>query len=299
MKKENKSKTHFLLKHPILSGIGILFLHNLICTLIAGPVTFITQDPLINAAVQFAAEAGIAFVMALMVKNALKNGFTLGFTGKNLLECLKFGWVFPAMIITEIMIGKAPLPALSHVTFTGVLTALFLAAAAGFFEEIVLRSIVANTMMTAWLNKKNGIYTATFASAAVFGVIHLSNALFVGMTLHVVWQAAYAFALGLVFAAMYFRTKNIWGCIIMHTLVDFVAFLGTGGSDVAENLKTSLSGGFTLTDIIFNAVLFVTAVAVALYLVRPSKQDEIKANFAGEETETEEKVSREMTSQAA
>ncbi|MCF0260449.1 MAG: CPBP family intramembrane metalloprotease, partial [Erysipelotrichaceae bacterium] len=271
MKKENKSKTHFFLKHPILSGIGFLLFYQVIADLLKLGKEFLPNQPVIMAVYQFAFTAGLSFLMALWVKKALKNGFTLGFTGKNLLECLKFGWVFPAMIIIELIIGEAPLSALSNVTFTGILTALILAASAGFSEEFILRSMTANTMMTAWLNKKNGVYTAMIASSVIFGLAHAFNIAIVGLTPNVVWQVLYAFALGLVFSAMFLRTKNIWGCIIMHTLVDFVSFLWAGGSSTVENLQASLTGGFTLIGLIYRAVLFVTAVAVALYLVRPSK----------------------------
>ena len=288
-----------MLKHPILSGIGILMIHSLASGLLMLPGNELIHDALLNAAIEFAAFAGIAFLLVLLVKKVLKNRFESGLTGKNLLECLKFGWLFPAFLIVEVLIGGSPLSALSHVTFTSAIIALLLGAAAGFGEELTFRSILANNMMTAWINKKNGIYTAMFVSSVIFGLAHAGNALITGSVAGVAWQVGYAFALGALFCAMFFRTKNIWGCIIMHTFVDFVSFLFAGGSTTAENLQATLTSETSLTSLIFKVVLIVSAVALSLYLTRPAKHNEIKANFAGPEVETEEKVSRKIAAQAA
>ena len=40
------------------------------------------------------------------------------------------------------------------------------------------------------------------------------------------FQVVYATGIGVMFAAAYIRTRNLWPCIIMHALVDFCANMG-------------------------------------------------------------------------
>ena len=197
--------------------------------------------------------------------------------------------------------GAYSLSVLGQLTVTGVVSALFMAAAAGFGEELLYRSVIANNMMRVWNNKKSGIYAAMFGSSVLFGLYHLSNSMVAGLTPNVLWQTGYAFALGTLFCAMYLRTKNLWGCILLHTLVDFVSFLFAQGSSTTENLKQILSGTVDIPHMIFYAAVIIGSIALSLYLTRSAKHDEIKANFAGTaaETESEEKVSKKVAAQAA
>ena len=118
--------------------------------------------------------------------------------------------------------GGAIQPALYILFF--VLTMFFI----GWAEEIVFRGVILNLLLERFSNSRGGIIVATVISSVMFGALHLNN-YFAGVKLEsALVQAVQAMALGLVFAAVYVRTGNIWIGIIMHAAVDFAGLMSSG-----------------------------------------------------------------------
>ena len=93
------------------------------------------------------------------------------------------------------------------------------------------------------------------------------------------YQVFYAFAAGLLFAAVYARTRNILAPMIAHSLWD-----------ITENFHLafypSLSEGVLppelqpmVSEETQNIIITVVLIAVGLYLLRPAKHHEIEANW--------------------
>lgn len=76
------------------------------------------------------------------------------------------------------------------------------------------------------------ILPAALISAAVFGVIHMTNALSGADLLKTVLQSVNAFSSGIADALIYMVTGNIWVNFAIHTLHDIIAF---SFDTVAEN----------------------------------------------------------------
>lgn len=68
--------------------------------------------------------------------------------------------------------------------------------------------------------------------------------------------------------AIYLRSRNLWGVILMHTLTDVSAFLA-----VFESNAT----GMDIIFCVFGSLLFI---ALAFYLIRPAKRAEIDELWA-------------------
>ena len=153
---------------------------------------------------------------------------------------------------------------------TPVLTALFIAAAPGISEEIVFRAIPLSNWMRVSHTKRD-ILTSILATGLVFGFFHGFNGLIGADPASTVFQVFYASCLGIFLGAVFLRCGSILPCILLHTFVDFTAFL---------SMDTS-SGGLVTDTLVFDASFFAAAIAsivlvvVGLYLIRPSKQDEI------------------------
>lgn len=92
----------------------------------------------------------------------------------------------------------------------------------GFTEEILFRGIICDTL----LDEDNLLNTSILASA-IFGVAHFNNIFAGGNIESVIFQVLGAFAVGFYFTAIYYRTHNIWVVIILHTLNDYAALMGT------------------------------------------------------------------------
>lgn len=94
----------------------------------------------------------------------------------------------------------------------------------GLFEEVVMRGVIVGHMMHHWENDPRRIFKTVLWSAVIFGVTHLGNVF--SNPIGTVFQIVYATGLGVVFAAAYIRTRNLWSCILIHMLVDFAGGIG-------------------------------------------------------------------------
>ena len=91
----------------------------------------------------------------------------------------------------------------------------------GFFEEVVFRGVILIVLLQRFPKTKKGMFMAVIISSAVFGLIHLINILTganVGSTL---LQVGYSFLMGMMWAVVFIKTKNIWMSIILHASYNF------------------------------------------------------------------------------
>ncbi|MCR5195485.1 MAG: CPBP family intramembrane metalloprotease [Pseudobutyrivibrio sp.] len=101
--------------------------------------------------------------------------------------------------------------------------ALFLGAGIG--EELACRIIGAELFRQALGNTKKGVFKAVCFSSLFFGLCHLVNIFTFGQgIIETIVQVIYAFGFGCFFAAVYFKSRNIWACIITHWLFDVSNF---------------------------------------------------------------------------
>jgi membrane protease YdiL (CAAX protease family) len=91
----------------------------------------------------------------------------------------------------------------------------------GFFEEIIFRGLVLVLLIEKLGKKSNGLLKAIIISASIFSLIHIIN-IFDGASIgNTVLQIGYSFLIGLLFAVLYLKTKNLWLIMILHALYNF------------------------------------------------------------------------------
>ena len=175
-----------------------------------------------------------------------------------------------AQILMIRLTGKAELqPVLSVLFFT---VTMFLI---GWGEEIICRGIMLNLFLDRFSKTKKGILGAIILDGVLFGAVHLTN-IFAGVSVvSACIQAISAGLLGIIFSAIYARSRNIWICIITHALTDFAALMGTG-----------IFGNGTAVDGI-NNISYINLAAVpvllipCLVLLRKSKLEEMEKRANG------------------
>lgn len=105
----------------------------------------------------------------------------------------------------------------------------------GMNEEIWMRSLILNLFLKKYGRTKKGVWTSIILSAVVFGVIHIPNIAFMNPITLIV-QVINAASAGVLFAAIFICSKNIWAGMVTHAAVDwlalFIANCYTGGSSV-------------------------------------------------------------------
>lgn len=156
------------------------------------------------------------------------------------------------------------------------LIAAFIAcmACVGITEEFVFRGVIATLFLKKFGTEKRGVWKAVAVSGVLFGLAHVSNIL-EGSLVGVLVQVVIASMLGMLLAAIYFRTGCIWVTVFLHALID-----------VAAGITTGLYGNETLMDTIssyspVNLISCVPYLIVLLVLLRKKKIGEVERNMGG------------------
>lgn len=98
----------------------------------------------------------------------------------------------------------------------------------GWTEEIIFRGVILNLFFDCFSKTKKGILGAILLNGLLFGALHLSNVSSGVTVTSACIQAVTAGMLGVILAATYARTRNIWIVITAHALIDFAGLMGSG-----------------------------------------------------------------------
>ena len=124
--------------------------------------------------------------------------------------------------------------------------------------------------MRIWKDKPKKFTRCMLASGIAFGLLHAVNAIATGDIFAALVQVIYTAAIGVFDGAIFLRTRNIWGVILMHTLTDISAFIAV----FDESIHVT---GMDIVFCIFGSLVFI---ALAFYLIRPAKRAEMEALWA-------------------
>lgn len=136
---------------------------------------------------------------------------------------------------------------------TGLLFSIVSMALVGFAEEMIFRGFLFKAML-----RDSGVKPAIIVSAVSFGIGHIVN-LFTGHAgVETLIQIGYAIAFGFLMVYVFYKGGSLLPCIISHSLVDVFSKIG------------EVQG---VTEWVYYAVLFVTAIAYGVYLHRIKEPD--------------------------
>lgn len=262
--------------HPILFCIlaevlflGTLFVTDLVFSIVllfAG-ANFTTMDTYLYSTLQ---ELAGAAVMVLVLKKTGRAGILFR-RGSGFFNGLLVG-MYPLVLIgysffVTLMFQRpenTPLLPLGR-----ILTFLLSMMMVGVAEEFVFRGVIAQTLLEHYGTSRGGIWKACIVSGLLFGAGHLSNILG-SEPFGVLMQCLFAAALGVLFAAIYFRTGNLWVTVFLHGMMDISSML-IGGLYGTTTLAESVSG-YNIT-MLYSVVLYLVPLA---FLLRKKKLPEVQ-----------------------
>lgn len=267
--------------HPILFCIlaevlllGTLFVTDLffsVVLLFAG-VDFTTMDTYLYSTLQ---ELAGAAVMVLVLKKTGRAGILFR-RGSGFFNGLLVG-MYPLVLIgysffASLMFQRpenTPLLPLGR-----ILTFLLSMMMVGVAEEFAFRGVIAQTLLEHYGTSRGGIWKACIVSGLLFGAAHLTNILG-SAPFGVLMQCLFAAALGTLFAAIYFRTGNIWVTVFLHGMMDISSML-IGGLYGTTTLAESVSG-YNIT-MLYSVALYLIPMA---FLLRKKKLPEVQLYWGG------------------
>ena len=192
-----------------------------------------------------------------MLKGDLPLGFLLG-----LIELIYVVVTFAVSMMFGYELNIKPL--------TSVI--IFSSLGAGLGEEFIFRGVLISTLMRQWKDQ-NKFRSAAVLSGIVFGLIHATNVFAGADPLRTLLQVIGAVGIGIMFTAVYLRSGSILPCMFYHTLHDIIAIAGE--SEVTETgiitaSKINMGDGA-------NLLMSLVLAAIALWLLRPEKNEEMRA----------------------
>lgn len=155
----------------------------------------------------------VLFIVFLMIskKDALSYYGIRCLEGRNSIKIAGLPFLFPLINIPYLFV-EAEL----NIVFI-IISSIFV----GIMEELIFRAFLCRS-----IEEKLGKNRAIILSSLIFGVFHLVN---IGSyeNVYILLQVIYAFAFGIVFATVFYKTQSIVCCMIVHSIVDILGSFGT------------------------------------------------------------------------
>ncbi len=244
--------------HPILYCIlsevlflGSMVLFSLLATigLAAAGADFDTMDGYLFGSVQEA--VGLAVALLLLARTGRLD--LLRRRGCGFLNGMLVG-MYPLFFIGYTTVGTLAFgrPDTPLLPLPRILTFMLNMILVGVAEELVFRGIIAQTLLERYGTARAGVWKACLVSGVLFGAAHLSN-LLGSEPFGVLMQCLFAAALGVLFAAIYFRTGNLWVTVFLHGMMDISSML-IGGLYGTTTLAESVSG-YNITHAVFGGAV--------------------------------------------
>lgn len=276
--KQTKKKQNWFMKFPVVPAFILPFVSTLAAIVLSG----IPTAAVINAAPDLLSFYGeiagimmsvvrilIAFIIIIIMKAGTGRTFQFGFHMRNIRLSFILSFFCILLIADNVIEGLLFSDGL-QTSMIGIAAAVIGGIAPGFFEEVVCRGFVVSNMMDKWQGRKNYVLKSVLASGIIFGLMHLMN-LGGANTAETIMQIFYAAGLGIYFGAVYVRTRNLWGTVVMHALVD-----------ITYNMFL-MPEEFWMKDLIIGIMIAVVYTVIGLYLIRPVKQKEIEELWEGKQ----------------
>lgn len=157
-----------------------------------------------------------------------------------------------------------------------IITYIICMFAVGLSEELCNRAVSALSLLEHFGTNKKGIWTSAIISGVLFGCLHLFN-LSYGDPIKVIVQVIAAATTGVLYAAIYFRSGNLWLMVTIHAMHDIAAAARFGifnGGNVTAMLA---SEGTTA---LLGLITVIPQVIAAIYLLRDKKIGEVKTTWS-------------------
>ena len=99
-------------------------------------------------------------------------------------------------------------------------------------EELLCRGLLFNSFKIYFGNTKKGVYLSAIFSSLIFGIMHLTNLIWSpSLIISTICQVIYATFVGFLFCVIYYRSKNLISCMLLHGIFDFTAYFWFSFSD--------------------------------------------------------------------
>ena len=146
-----------------------------------------------------------------------------GYVIKNSIGFLVMSLIMGSVLLLSNINDKVPL---KDNQVLGFIIIFLMFISVGLFEELAFRAVINDAIIYKFREKKYVFVLSAVVSSVVFGAAHIVGEF--DATSAVAWGQAVAKTLetgvfGLALLILYWKTRNIWACGVVHGLFDFFA----------------------------------------------------------------------------
>lgn len=164
-------------------------------------------------------------------------------------------WPAAFILLINLVVGIQTQASISH-----RLLAIVVALLVAIFEEGLFRGVIFGTLQQ--MKWPAQLWGQMAISAVIFGGMHLFNLLQGASWQGTLMQVIYAFALGMLFAAVAYRTQSLLPTILCHWLIDAAGLQGS----------QAVAGNPNFVSVVIYLVFSGVTILWALWITRSAKQ---------------------------
>lgn len=223
-----KKIVEYLKKHPIAAAA---------LTVIFGTVCVYTV-PVENSFHRFLVRAMLCgFVSFVLYQISGEKTFESSYKNTGyVIKCFSVFLIISLIQGVLLLLGNIQSSSMVDNPIIGLVNTFIFYISVGLFEELLFRAVINDAILYELRDKKNVFIIIALVSSISFGAIHTVD---VDVTSLTAWALAIGKILetavfGFASLILYWKTRNVWACGIVHGLYDFLTAFSTGIFQSAE-----------------------------------------------------------------
>jgi membrane protease YdiL (CAAX protease family) len=216
----------------------------------------------------------------VIVVIVFKNSYIFTEKREKIVTGLKLGW--PLLAIASIyMVINIIYGIIESANFNipTILNLAIFCLLIGIAEEFLCRGWLLNEFLERFSNSKKNIVLSIILSSVIFGLMHIVN-ISAGQTLvETIIQIINATFLGVFFALIYYKTKNIWSVVIIHAFWDFGVMLGDS-TRLVDCVPGTMTNSILIYHCIVAVIIVIAASGICYWIYKQTQLNEKKSKIS-------------------
>ena len=218
-------------------------------------------------------------LLVLIVMLLFKNSYVFTNKQEKFKKSISYGL---PMILVSIIFLVSSIFSLDGFSIPNFINVLIFCIFIGIAEEFLCRGWIQNEFIERYSKDKKSVILSIILSSLVFGLMHITNVTTQSL-FETILQIINATAMGVFLGSIYYKTKNIWSVIFLHSFYDFSIFLGEMNL-VKDCTYATPTMGIVIVNSLSIIVTSLFWIFSAIYVIKKTDYKDEKANLENKNT---------------
>ncbi len=252
---------------PIIAKVVLIFIiFEFLINTVGRVINSVVYASMLNGKYMiYATSEFVVFILSIILLKIRKKGYIfkerkISFT-KSVEICL------PIVILSIIVLfSNAGQLIGTKINTSNLVSLIVYVILIGLFEEIFFRGIIENELLEKYSSNKKEVIVSIIISGVIFGAVHLTNLLAGQDLLTTMMQFVQTMAIGILFGTVYYKTRNIWAMIFIHSFYDFSVLLSEvnliTNCGYADNVPISITAASMVASLILSLIYLLYSASI-------------------------------------